>query len=66
MFPIHLFVKVYGLYTFMDFVIDMPKRIPRRYAIGFAAATLAAAITSAAFLNCKKLGEECQSLGEVV
>ena len=49
----------------MDIVIDTQKH-PRRYSIGFAAATLAAAITSPALLNCKKLGEKCQSLGEVV
>ena len=42
------------------------KKIPRWYSIGFAAATLAAAITNPAFLNCKKLGVKCQSLGEVV
>ena len=45
----------------MDFVINMQKN-PRRYSIEFAAATLAAAITSPAFLNCKKLGRNVRAL----
>jgi len=52
-FPINFYFLGEGVYHSPAEILSLMKKT-RRYSIGFAAATLAAAITSPAFLNCKK------------